>query len=374
MKINMDKEIGKLIKKKTKYTGPHRREYTVVGGIAAFKKVFQQDFIDFFGYAYPENYVVVKNGIFYFFQPEGEREKMSVSFLKKVNKNKINLNKSYSYLKRKVSKFEELIKTPKSKFTLVTYKKLINYYHDIFPVYLASTDAINFLYALNDKKIKYFKKWSTKTRLISEQVFKKGELNFMPRYLDWLASSHLCGYSADLLRYVFYEEIMDYIDSGEVLPSIKELKSRKKLLVIAQYPVDKLEFFTKERAAKIIKAKGFFKKSQSQRKNIKSINGNVAFPGQAQGYVKLILSRKDMSKFRFGNILVSQMTVPDYLPIMKKSAAIVTDEGGVLCHAAIVAREIKKPCIIGTKVATQVLKDGDLVEADAEKGVVRIIK
>jgi pyruvate,water dikinase len=52
----------------------------------------------------------------------------------------------------------------------------------------------------------------------------------------------------------------------------------------------------------------------------------------------------------------------------------VTDEGGVTCHAAIVAREMKKPCIIGTKIATKVLKDGDLVEVDANKGVVKILK
>mgnify|MGYP001564748046 CR=1 FL=1 len=59
---------------------------------------------------------------------------------------------------------------------------------------------------------------------------------------------------------------------------------------------------------------------------------------------------------------------------MRKAAAFVTDEGGILCHAAIVARELKKPCIIGTKIATRVFKDGDMVEVDATKGIVRKIK
>ncbi len=68
------------------------------------------------------------------------------------------------------------------------------------------------------------------------------------------------------------------------------------------------------------------------------------------------------------------MTHPDDGPLISKAAAVVTDEGGVLCHAAIVARELKKPCIIGTKIATKVLKDGDTVEVDAEKGIVRKIK
>ena len=67
------------------------------------------------------------------------------------------------------------------------------------------------------------------------------------------------------------------------------------------------------------------------------------------------------------------MTTPEYLPAMEKAAAFVTDEGGILCHAAIVARELKKPCIVGTQYATKIFKDGDLVEVDAEKGVVRKI-
>ena len=68
------------------------------------------------------------------------------------------------------------------------------------------------------------------------------------------------------------------------------------------------------------------------------------------------------------------MTQPSYLAAIKKSAAYITDEGGITCHAAIVSRELKIPCIIGTKYATQVFKDGDLVEVDADNGIVRKIK
>jgi len=62
------------------------------------------------------------------------------------------------------------------------------------------------------------------------------------------------------------------------------------------------------------------------------------------------------------------------LPAMNKASAFITDEGGITCHAAIVARELGKPCIIGTKIATKVLKDGDEVEVNADKGIVKIIK
>ena len=68
------------------------------------------------------------------------------------------------------------------------------------------------------------------------------------------------------------------------------------------------------------------------------------------------------------------MTRPEFVPLMKRASAIVTDEGGITCHAAIVSRELNIPCIIGTKIVTKVLKDGDEVEVDADNGVVKIIK
>jgi len=80
-----------------------------------------------------------------------------------------------------------------------------------------------------------------------------------------------------------------------------------------------------------------------------------------------------MDKIEIGDVLIAVMTRPDYLPAMQKAIAFVTDEGGITCHAAIVAREMKKPCVIGTKIATKTFKDGDMVEVDAEKGVVKIL-
>ena len=68
------------------------------------------------------------------------------------------------------------------------------------------------------------------------------------------------------------------------------------------------------------------------------------------------------------------MTNSFFIPIMKKAKAIITDEGGITCHAAIVSRELNIPCITGTKIATKVLKDGDMVEVDAERGIVKIIQ
>jgi pyruvate,water dikinase len=78
--------------------------------------------------------------------------------------------------------------------------------------------------------------------------------------------------------------------------------------------------------------------------------------------------------FKKGEILVSAMTMQNYMPAMKKASAFVTDEGGITCHASIVSREMKKPCVIGTKIATQTLKNGDYIEVDADNGIVKILK
>jgi phosphohistidine swiveling domain-containing protein len=107
---------------------------------------------------------------------------------------------------------------------------------------------------------------------------------------------------------------------------------------------------------------------------VDSISGQVAYPGKAKGLVKIVNAVADIKKFQAGDILVSFSTNPSLVPAMNRAAAIITNTGGITCHAAIVSREMKKPCIIGTKIATRILKDGDLVEVDADKGVVKIIK
>ena len=78
-----------------------------------------------------------------------------------------------------------------------------------------------------------------------------------------------------------------------------------------------------------------------------------------------------MHKFKKGEILITTMTQPNLLLIMKKAAAIVTNQGGVTSHAAVLSREIGIPCVVGTLTATDLFKTGDLIEVDATKGVVK---
>jgi len=125
------------------------------------------------------------------------------------------------------------------------------------------------------------------------------------------------------------------------------------------------------------KAKDFLKRLILEKINIESVDelsGTAAYVGKVKGKVKIINLPEEMGKMKKGDIMVAHTTFPSLVPVMKKAAAIVTDDGGITCHAAIVARELKIPCVVGTKIATQVLHDGDLVEVDANKGIVKIIK
>lgn len=104
------------------------------------------------------------------------------------------------------------------------------------------------------------------------------------------------------------------------------------------------------------------------------LKGAIAFKGAARGAAKIVKTAQEIGKVKEGDILVAPGTAPSYIMGMKKAAAFVTDEGGITSHTSIVAREMKKPCLIGTKIATKVFKDGDYVEVDADKGIVKILK
>jgi phosphohistidine swiveling domain-containing protein len=103
------------------------------------------------------------------------------------------------------------------------------------------------------------------------------------------------------------------------------------------------------------------------------VKGLAAYRGKIIGKARIVMNVKDQNTVLEGDILIVPMTTPDFMPSLQKAAAFVTDEGGVICHAAIVARELKKPCVIGTKKATTVFHNDDMVEVDGFTGIVRLI-
>jgi pyruvate,water dikinase len=100
------------------------------------------------------------------------------------------------------------------------------------------------------------------------------------------------------------------------------------------------------------------------------VSGLAAAPGRVTGPVRILRSTEEGSRLQDGDVLVATMTSPDWVPTMRRAAALVTDGGGVTCHAAIVGRELHLPTVVATRTATTVLRDGELVTVDGAKGVV----
>ncbi len=171
-----------------------------------------------------------------------------------------------------------------------------------------------------------------------------------------------------------------YLDDDLLENFIKE-KNDKKLKNVLKNRSEFCIQFTDERGNNIFyegkKAKSLLKKEEIDldvNKNVDTIKGQIANSGKVTGRARILKSSSNVKDFKRGNIIVTGMTTPDFAPLIKKSVAIVTDEGGLTCHAAIISRELGKPCIIGTKIATKIIKTGDLIEVDASRGTVRIIK
>jgi len=182
----------------------------------------------------------------------------------------------------------------------------------------------------------------------------------------WLKLAQAFGLAGQDLGYYFLKEIDELFASSQKVNS-QEIAKRKSGHGVLLYD-NKIKFIFGQDLAN--------KKQQLNRvdQDIDELTGMVACKGLARGKVKIVLQASDQAKVETGDIIVASMTTPDFLPSMKRAVAFVTDEGGITCHAAIVSRELGKPCIIGTKIATKVLKDGDRVEVDADKGIVRILK
>ncbi len=103
------------------------------------------------------------------------------------------------------------------------------------------------------------------------------------------------------------------------------------------------------------------------------VKGIPASQGKVRGKVIIVKTQKDYKKVKEGDILVTRHTDPSMVLIMQRAAAIVTDQGGLTSHAAVVSREMGTPCIVGTKNGTKKLKDKQVIEVDADKGTVNTV-
>jgi len=165
------------------------------------------------------------------------------------------------------------------------------------------------------------------------------------------------------LRWLTVEEILALVCGGQ-----------------AHYLLDAKKYEREKRRLGLMRSPGYIDVPQkfwqtvvslNQSKKNKSLSGIPASLGVYSGRISVVLKvTENIKKFKPGDILVTSMTRPEFLPLMSKAGAFITEEGGISCHAAIVAREMKKPCIIGVKGATKFLKDGDIVQVDAKNGLI----
>ncbi|MFA5879290.1 MAG: PEP-utilizing enzyme [Candidatus Margulisiibacteriota bacterium] len=171
----------------------------------------------------------------------------------------------------------------------------------------------------------------------------------------------------DDFEWLFFNEIIDILRGKKINYDL--IKKRK--TAVAVYITNGFErIYNGEEVIKIKKMyiKDVYKKST------RIIKGMGVSKGRVIGIAKVCSGAAEaLKKVKKNDILVCGMTLPDYIIAMRKAAAIVTNEGGITCHAAIISRELGIPCVIGTKIATQVLKDGDRVEVDANKGIIKIL-
>ena len=200
----------------------------------------------------------------------------------------------------------------------------------------------------------------TEARKYSEAVYSRTELFFRS-----LANSIAVkeGYDPQFLTCLTQHELESYLEVG-ILPLVNTLKERFQSSAIL-FENGKIKLFTGHEVTNLENM--LFSVGEDE------LRGTVAFQGKVTGTCRVIHDPFKAYDFNNGDILVTGMTRLEFTKFMEKASAIVTDAGGVLCHAAITAREMKIPCIVGTEKATKTFKDGDRLEIDAEKGIIKRI-
>lgn len=200
----------------------------------------------------------------------------------------------------------------------------------------------------------YLRTWRT------DVIYRAG---YRARHLFWDVARRV-GFACEDIPYLTYFEILATLERKKLAVSRVELARRREFYCHVAYE-GRVLTVSGRRWHRSIRA------LLDTTKQVSELRGDIAYRGVHRGHVRLVFRVDDIPKVQRGDVLVAVMTFPNLIAAMKRAGAFVTDEGGILCHAAILAREMKKPCVIGTKIATQVFADGDVVEVDADRGIVR---
>ncbi|HLD76210.1 MAG TPA: PEP-utilizing enzyme, partial [Candidatus Norongarragalinales archaeon] len=214
-------------------------------------------------------------------------------------------------------------------------------------------------------------------RILSQKGFSENPLWFFQNLVAWRDARKRWNFTA---MYGFDRICREFLSDRNVDPELfgsvfppellddrmdeKTLLRRKSNGVLLWADVDSVKFIEGARGASVLSSLQAGSPSSALQ-----LRGNPACLGRVIGRVRVVKTPDE--PFEAGEILVTVMTRPEFVPLMEKAAGIITDEGGITSHAAVVSRELNRPCIVGTKTATRDLKTGDLVELDAFHGLVK---
>lgn len=199
-------------------------------------------------------------------------------------------------------------------------------------------------------------------RSVRTNALRKAYYNLLP-FIEEIANR--IGWDKSLIPFLTDEELRNYLKSRGI-PEKMQIENRKEDFLLIKINGEDMKIVTGKENINRIKERELGREEIE----IRILKGVGVYHGEVKGIVKIIETPDQEKKMEKGDILVSAMTSPDMHHIIERASAIVTDEGGITCHAAIISRELNIPCVIGTEIATKVLKDGEKVKVDSKNGIV----
>jgi phosphohistidine swiveling domain-containing protein len=303
-----------------------------------------------------------RKGTVSFFVPKQELDHFGRTLAKKVSKDKSIAIMWCAEIKSNGDKLNKAMNSLEGKIpTLKEYTNFKRFFENHLPYHNFMKKTVDYLEPdLLRELLPHF----SDARKYTEPIYSKTEV-FFRDLAKAIAQKE--GANANLLTCLTEEELEAYLGK-RVLPKQEELEQRYNESALF-FEGGKQDFVFGEAVKDL---ENHIAPMNTQEKG--TVTGTATFPGIIQGTARVIQNPAEAKTFEKGDILVTGMTRPEFMPFIEKAAAIVTDAGGVLCHAAITARELKKPAVVGTESATKMFRDGDLIEVDAEQGKVKVLR
>lgn len=356
----MANEIVKLIEKK-EWTKRWAGSYTFVSA-SYWGKQYKTSLERELGIGFDHSLFIHKKGTISFYLIKSELDKFGDTLAKIATKNNKVAISWCKELKNNTDAITRIMKKLHGTIPLyVEYKEFLTVFDRHLPYHNAIKKPIDYfsLEVLN-KLLPHFKN----ARLYSEHVYSDTE-GFFRSITKKIAEKE--NYNSDYLTCLTQLEFENYLQTKK-LPDEKILQTRFGSSIL--YFENAKECIEIGKQTENIE-KAVFSKSIQGKKEIKGIS---VCSGIIIGTARIIPDPHQIDIFNKGDILITGMTRPEFLPIMKKASAVVTDAGGILCHAAISARELKIPCVVGTQLASSIFHDGDKIKVDANTGIISLTK